>query len=190
LTLYYLVASLPMLSFGEPPPISSGEFLIQAAPQVTGAQADDLRAVFEPAPTEAATPEGRAWMATETQIRNAVARARASRLGQDARRDQRPHDGFSGWIEKAVTDALGRATPLDVEAGLDHVRWQFADDLARAESFGFAAVVGFAVKLRIAERWQAMSDEAGRERLEALIERVASSDDDLNESSQEKESAA
>ena len=46
------------------------------------------------------------------------------------------------------------------------------DDLARADAQGLAAVLAFAVKLRLASRWGAMEEAAGRARLDGLVEQL------------------
>ena len=70
-----------------------------------------------------------------------------------------------------VTDALARPTPLERTVELDRCRWHVAEDLARRDPFGISAVLAFAVKLRIAQRWAAMSDETGRARVEEEVRR-------------------
>jgi hypothetical protein len=53
--------------------------------------------------------------------------------------------------------------------GLDLARWKLADELAGADAYGLPAVLAFGVKIMLTARWAAMTDEAGRERLEQLV---------------------
>jgi hypothetical protein len=47
-----------------------------------------------------------------------------------------------------------------------------ADDLAAADPRGLGAVLAFAAKLKLAERWEGMKEETGREKLEELVGRL------------------
>lgn len=168
---WYLVSSLPYLRFGEKPAVSREAFLAAC----TGWLAEDdiavLQAVFEnrcPPDCEIA----KRWWDGEVELRDAVVRVRAKNRGTDAGRFIQPHDGFSMSIEKMVTDAFTRANPLEQEAELDRIRWAQADELALTAPFGFAGILAFAVKLRIAERWAGLDDAAGQVKVEELIEQA------------------
>lgn len=166
----YLVASLPTLVLGEAPPFRGEEFLFRLQGVLDEEERAQAAAILEGRPVSG-SPFADAWQARETQLRNAVARARAAARTLELRGSMRPHEGFDVGIAQMVTDAFGRSDPLERELELDRCRWHTADDLARSEIFGLAPVLAFAAKLRIAERWSAMTDEAGRERVEAWIRR-------------------
>lgn len=166
----YLVASLPTLAFGDPPPWSSADFLFRLQGVLGEPERAQVAAILEGRPV-AGSAFSEAWQAKETQLRNAIARHRAAALNVDARGTQRLHAGYDGYVAQRVTDALARPTPLERTAELDRCRWHVAEDLARGEPFGLSAVLAFAVKLRIAQRWAAMSDEAGRTRVEEEVRR-------------------
>ena len=165
---WYLVSSLPYLRFGEKPPTSRVEFLTACAGWLTEADVAVLQAVFEnrcPPDSDIA----RRWWNGEVELRDAVVRVRAKNRGVDAGRFIKPHDGFNVSIEKMVTDAFTRANPLEQEAELDRARWALADELALIAPFGFAGILAFAVKLRIAERWAKMDEKTGQDRVEELV---------------------
>ncbi len=176
---WYLVASLPYLRFGEKPLMNRIAFLTACADWLSAAQVAVLQAVLENRDPADGGVVARLWWNGEIQLRDAVVRVRAKNRGTDASRFIQQHDGFSGSIEKMVTDAFTRANPLEQESELDRTRWALADELALNDSFGFAGILAFAVKLRIAERWAGMDDEAGKEKVEELIE--ASLTEDRNE---------
>jgi hypothetical protein len=94
---------------------------------------------------------------------------RGAKLGVEAKPFLKSHPGYAVWLDKEVTDALAKASPLAREMGLDLARWKFVEDLARADASGLPAVLAFAVKLMLAARWAAMNEEAGRARLEQLV---------------------
>ena len=165
---WYLVSSLPHLRFGDKSPMSAEAF--RAA--CIGWVADDELALIDAAlencePT--LTGCAAAWWNGEVQLRDALVRVRAKNRGTDASSFIKPHDGFSVTIEKMVTDAFTRPDPLEQEMELDRARWSLVDELAVVAPFAFPAVLAFAVKVRIAERWAGMDEETGSENVEELI---------------------
>lgn len=168
---WYLVSSLPYLRFGEKPPMSREAFLSACAGWLSEEEIAVLRAVLENRdPADGGVAQ--CWWNGEVELRNAVVRVRAKNRGIDPARFIRPHIGFSVSIEKMVTDAFTRANPLEQEAELDRARWALAEELALSEPFGFAGILAFAAKLRIAERWAGLNDAAGQSRVEEFIEQA------------------
>jgi hypothetical protein len=168
---HYLVASLPTLTFGAPHPFSSREFFSRCAGVL---KTDDL-AILEAVQQGHAASGSRfaeAWTARETQLRNAVARSRGTRLGIDSRAFQREHSGYDVALAQAVTDALAQHTPLEREQVLDRCRWRLADELALDDPFGLGVVLAFAVKLRIAERWAGLTEAVGQRTLDEMIQTI------------------
>ena len=166
---HYLVASLPSLAFGTRNPFSSRELFTRCAGVLKTSDLAILEAVLEGRPA-GGNAFAEAWTARETQLRKAVARIRGTRLGIDSRSFQREHPGYDVALAQAVTDALAQATPLEREQALDRCRWRLADELALDDPFGLGVVLAFAVKLRIAERWAALSDDSGQQKLDEMIE--------------------
>ena len=164
----YLAASLPTLVFGAPPPFRAAEFRAKCEGVLSRADLAVLDALLAGEPASGCRFVAE-WQARDTQLRNGVVRARAAHLGIEARPFLRDHAGWDMGVAKAVTDAFSRATPLDREMELDRCRWHMAEDLARFEPFGLAAVLAFAVKLRIAERWAALDETEGTKRVEAFV---------------------
>ncbi len=165
----YLAASLPLLFWGDPPPFSTADFRARCDGVLTPTDLATLdRLLAGRMDPDAPGFEG-AWGARQTQLGNAVAAARAARYGADTRAVRRPHPGWDGAVEKVVVDAFAKESPLDRELELDRGRWHLLDDLARGRPFGVETVFAFALKLRIAERWAALTDAAGREKFEAAL---------------------
>ncbi len=165
---WYLVASLPYLRFGEKPPVSREAFLTACSDWLAENDVTALEAVLE----NRRPPGGdvaQRWWNGEVELRNAVVRVRAKNRNTDAARFIQPYSGFSLSTEEAVADAFARTNPLEQEAELDRARWAQADELALTAPFGFAGILAFAVKLRIAERWTGLDDEKGRTNVEELI---------------------
>jgi hypothetical protein len=165
---WYLVSSLPYLRFGEKPPMNADGLRAACAGWLTDEELALIEAALE---NRAPALDGcaSAWWNGEVQLRDAVVRVRAKKRAADASAFIKPYDGFSATIEKMVTDAFTRPDPLEQEMELDRARWTLVEELAVAVPFSLAAILAFAVKLRIAGRWAAMHEDAGKEKVEELI---------------------
>ncbi|MCX7934921.1 MAG: DUF2764 domain-containing protein [Planctomycetota bacterium] len=127
-------------------------------------------AALEEALAEAETPRhpwNRRWREVETKIRNASARQRGQRLRRDVALYLRPQEGVDLALEKAVADAWQRPTPLEREKALDRLRWERLEELAGYDIFHLTAILAYALRLRLCERWAAWDAAAGRERVQA-----------------------
>ena len=166
---YYLVSSLPGLVLGHPPVISSDVFLAICAQQLTPHDHRELELVWQGRAGEAASAFARAWHDVETQLRNAVARARAGLYGTEARAWVRSHQGWVVQLEKMVAEAFARPDPLEREQALDRARWQMAGELCALTPFGLESVLAYAVRLQIVTRWAAFDVEQGWRRMDGWI---------------------
>ena len=168
----YLVSSLPALSLEMPPPFAPDEFRFKCQGVLSTADLAELNLLLAGKSAEGRTAFSKAWAGGDAQIRNTAAKARGAKLGVEAKPFLKSHPGYAVWLDKEVTDALAKASPLAREMGLDLARWKFVEDLARADASGLPAVLAFAVKLMLATRWSAMKEEAGRERLDQLVSQL------------------
>ena len=169
---HYLVSSLPALSLEAPPPFSPEDFRFKCQGVLGKADLQELDLVLGGRAGDGRSAFARAWSGADAQIRNTAAKTRGAKLGVEAKPFLKSHPGYAVWLDKEVTDALAKASPLAREMGLDLARWKFVEDLARADASGLPAVLAFAVKLMLATRWSAMKEEAGRERLEQLVSQL------------------
>lgn len=168
--LYFLVASLPAVSLQAPPEWSWDAFRAESARHLSAADAAELDDVD--AAREGRSPFSKAWAQHEAQLRNAVARARASRREVDAGPHLRAHRGFSVALEHRVAEAFGKPNPLERERTLDQARWEKAEALALTSPFGLEALLAYGIKLRLAQRWATLDDEAGRAALLGAVQGV------------------
>ncbi len=167
---YYLVASLPTLDRGDPPPMTPEEFLFHCTGALSSADWLELERVVQGRGEDCVSPWGRKWSSADTQMRSGGAKIRAGRLGRDAAEFIRPHEEYDVGVDRAVSEAFAKTTPLELERTLDQRRWEVLDELSLEDPFGLAPVLAFAVKLRITARWHDMQEEAGRQRVEEIIE--------------------
>ena len=77
---YYIVASLPTLVLGEPPPYSGEEMLRLVANVLEAGDLAELALVLEGREAEGCSAFAREWVGIEAQIRNAIVRERAAKL--------------------------------------------------------------------------------------------------------------
>ncbi len=167
---YYLVASLPMLTLGQPSPLAPDVFRARCREQLTSADDALLDDVLATGGAHSLHPFAVAWHDRETRLRNAVARIRAARLGREAAAYLRPERGFDTYTLKAVEEAFARPTPADRELDLDRFRWQVLDELAGRAPFSIEAVLAYALKLQLVARWAALEAEAGRRVVDSFVE--------------------
>jgi hypothetical protein len=167
---HYLVASLPLFTFDQEIPFTPAEFVSMCEAQLSASDLADVRRIVGRNLQEVEHPVFRRYAAMDTQLRGALARIRASRVSLDPGQYQRPYQGFSVYAEKLATEAMSAANPLEREVMLDKFRWQFLDELAVLDSFGAIAVLAYAEKLLIAERWQSLTEEKGKSIVEQIVE--------------------
>jgi hypothetical protein len=170
---YYLIASLPALSFMKAPVIATEAFLSACEAQLAkkdAAAADWLCQNPNPASHPPPHPFVTDWLDRDTQIRNSVARARAARRKTDASASIRPHNGFDVVIDETVEAAFDHSSPLEREQALDQLRWTLLDELAGVDPFSVNVVLAYAVKLQIANRWAELDSEAALKRIGSALE--------------------
>jgi len=168
---YYLIASLPSLSLDTPPSLSFAAFSALCAEHLAPHDLAAVKAIGDGSWLDAppAHPVLAAWREVETTIRNAIVRDRASRTDREAAPFLREQTGLDAEIPHAVAEAFGRHTPLERERAIDQLRWRRLSALAGFDPFAPAAVLVYALHLRIAERWATMNRDLGRRQAEALL---------------------
>lgn len=171
---YYLLASLPGLSYGARPPVERGEFLARCESQLSAPDFEAVRALL--AGDESAATHGfsREWFGLEAELRNALVRHRAALAGVDPAPFRREGVSERLYAIEAVEDAFERPNPLEREVELDRYRWSVVEDLERGHFFDLTAVLAYALKLRILERWQAADAARGEKAVDHCIEALMS----------------
>ncbi len=168
----YLLSSLPMLQFGAKPPFSYKRFLemcegliphqdilaIRMSTAVGGCPFGDLN------------PTVKKWLAFDTSLRNELVQLRARHKKTNPERYLR----CGGYIDPSITHIALRAhrTPslLEAEKILDGERWRFLGELAVNHHFDLTALIVYANRLLILERWDRISGADGREALDKILQ--------------------
>ncbi len=168
---YYLIASLPALEIGQTP-MSADAFDMRCQSELSPRDFQTVQSLNNiPFPQDAARNTFvNAWNNQETQLRNAVAKVRASKRRADVSHVLRPHGGFSTLIENMVENVWAQKNPLERERGLDQLRWKLVEELQGPDPFSFKVVLSYAVKRKIAERWSLMDADAGWQKAQEAIE--------------------
>lgn len=169
---YYLIASLPALVFSQPAAMSRVAFMAECGQHLDGADLAEVTALLDGRLDGVRSDFSRSWLHADRQLRNAVVRARALRLGVDEKKFLQDHEGFRVDAEAAVNEAFSRPNPLERELALDRYRWNLADELCAGDPFALPALLAYAVKLALNEHWRALTLELGRERFEAMVDTV------------------
>jgi len=157
----YLVTSLPHLDFAGAPPFTSAELLFSCGGVLRQDHWEDLRAIVADRPRDVRAPEARRLVDAETRLRSALARIRAQRAGVDYAADAHPQAGFEARADEVAARAMAVADPLEREMLLDRHRWALLDEAASQPAFGVQAVFAYAFKLRLVEKWAALSEQGG-----------------------------
>ena len=145
----YIVSSLPSLAFGAPAPMQWEKFV-----EACGGEENALGCIAESG-----------WSDLETQMRNAIAEARAP-----GRTDfRRPATGCSLYWRNRVLACFQEHDVMRRDELLDRTWWDAAGELTPPTSpLGRGALATYAVRLRIALRRDGISTEKGNEAFDRL----------------------
>jgi hypothetical protein len=153
----YLIASLPMLHFGMKPPFTFERFLEVCRQFMPERDYRLLRDLPQPAHY---SEKGRRpaiirrWVEFDGALRNELARIRATRRHTGSATHLRPGGYSESPLAPAVTAATMNASPLDAEKNLDEIRWKALEELATGHYFDLDALITYAYRLLILQRWE------------------------------------
>lgn len=172
---YYLIASLPLLKFGQRSPFSLGEFLAQCRQSLTNTHFNELNQLLDGKFTGTANKQIRLWNKISISLRNSIAILRASRLEKPINLDIRMMEQTEQELYRSVARIFDQLNnPLARETALDQLRWELIDEVFSGEQFAITAVMAYGLKLQILKRWQSISTESGEERLGGILREAVS----------------
>lgn len=178
---YYLVASLPAITYESKDAMSPEDFLELCRQQLSPGEYEAVSAAGIDGPSAGALPEGSpaltGWLSHERGLRNALVKLRAPNRGADAeaqmRRDENGNDGTSAdSITELAREAHASETPLGAETALNQARWRFLEDLETGHFFDLDRVVLYYIKLQIIARRALFDRRRGEERYSAVTKRI------------------
>lgn len=168
---YFLVSSLPHVSIGEPPAISFDKFAEICSEHLSKDDMSALNTIAGLKTIDSSHSFIKAWKEKETLLRNAIAKIRASRLNRDSSSCIKEVSSFDASIEKVAADAFAKPNPLEKELLIDKHRWHQLEELQGFNMFSSSAILSYAVKLKIAERWAALNRENAKATADDIVNR-------------------
>jgi len=166
------MSSLPSLSFGARPPLAFADFLKACEGLIPDGDMEAVRtigeAVFNCGNVKNDTLKK--WMAFEIMLRNELVKIRSSRKKTDPAKYLR-EDGCpeSEYTAHMAINAYRKPSPLESEKALDLDRWGRLDELAAGHYFDMDALVIYACKLLILEKWHRIRSAEAHKILEEVL---------------------
>ena len=169
---YYLVASLPLLSYDSERALSTEEFLDACRPLVSPRHFRVLESAGSTDPA-ADGPSCRTldlWRGWEISLRNELVRLRAKNLGREAR--VQATDSGSVEPQAIAREAFSQESPLQGEHALNRARWRYLDELESGHYFDIDKVLVYLLRLQILQRKTLFDDRRGRELFDKIYAEI------------------
>ena len=177
---YFLVASLPLLTYENKDAIEPFEFLDVLADHLPQDERELVSAATIDAPLDT-TRTGQTtldrWRDFERGLRNALVGLRAPGKSVEASRhirlDEAGHANTEpSEIAEGSREAFAHESPLSGEDQLNRVRWQFLDDLEVGHFFDLDRIVIYYLRLQLLARRRLFTRANGEERFERINETI------------------
>lgn len=169
----YLISSFPALHFGAKPPFSYERFLDLCRGFIPDEEMEILKGIPQAAASgfsyEGQQPTLEAWAAFETRLRNELVKIRVRRKKIDAAKYLRREGYAEPSLAHLALAAHRSVSLLEGEKILDEERWRFLDELVLGHYFDRDALIIYAQKLVILERWERMRREDKHQLLEEAL---------------------
>ncbi len=149
---YYLVATLPFLSPGAGPPMTTERFLGECEKWLSPADMAVITAASRMG-MDAAPADGTVlgeWLRFDGELRRELAGARAARK-----------DGEEHKMAAVIKRIMSGETPLLAEMEMETVRWEFLEDKAKNHFFDINRLVLYFLQLQILERIAGFDKDKG-----------------------------
>ena len=170
---YYLVASLPMLSYENERAPSLDEFLAVCKPLVS----PQHLSLLESARTTDLEPGGPScrtldlWRSWEITLRNELLRLRAKNKGKEVQ--LHAVDSTGTVAPQAIArEAFSQESPLQAEESLNRARWSYLDELESGHYFDIDKILVYALRLQILERKALFDEQKGREMFDKVYTEI------------------
>lgn len=150
----YLLASLPMLHFGNKPPFSFERFLEICKDKISEDDINLIKLIREDYACAGLQPTLKKWHVFDTALRNELVKIRAGRKHLDPLKYTRGEDYIEAYISHIAMNAHRNPSILEAERALDQDRWRKLDELAVGRYFDLDVLIVYALKLLILERWE------------------------------------
>jgi hypothetical protein len=177
----YLVSSLPMLQFGMKPPFSFERLLRLCDGLISDENIDILRSVSAieeyaaatsppTLPPKADQPLAESkWRDFDISLRNELVKIRAARRRIDPNKYLRGGGYPDPSVAHIALHAHRTLSIIEGEEILDRERWRFLDELSVGHYFDIDALIIYAIKLLILERWERINTADGSHMVETTV---------------------
>ncbi len=159
---YYLLSSLPMLKANGDMPLSYDEFLAQCQGAL-GESKYEMVKNLSLSSTEG--PLISEWARFYGVYAAELAYQRHVRLGHKVE----PPYGRDEKLSKVIAAAISHENPLHAEEMLLAVQFEKIDELIGTHYFDDAALMGYALKLKLLERKSSFKQDAGKAQFDRII---------------------
>lgn len=159
---YYLMASLPLLRADGEMPFSYDEFLSQCRGSVSQSRYEMLSGLSA---DSSQGPLVSDWARFYGAIREELTYQRKTRLGREA---QAPADRDE-LVVRSVGAVMEEKNPLLAEKMLLALEFETLDKLVNQHYFDEAALVGYALKLKLLERKTVFDKARGKAELDRIV---------------------
>ncbi len=170
---YYLVSTLPLLSYDSEYTISTEYFLEQCEKWLTARDYQILKTVsiseFNSHKAGCALLDK--WLVWEINLRNELVKLRAQKKGLEGDAYLATVPEVLGTAEIA-REAAAQESPLAAEELLNRARWSFLDDLEVGCFFTIEKLIIYYLRLQILERKSLFNKEVGSERYKSIYESI------------------
>lgn len=176
---YFLVASLPLLSYDNRDTTEPSEFLEMLGDHLGEREIDLVRQATIDAPGIGSSGHETIdrWNEFERGVRNALVRLRAQRRNADASESLRLDDGGGDAttpteIGDAARDAFNHDSPLSGEDVLNRARWEFLDELEVGHFFDLERIIIYYLKLQLIARRRGFRRDEGERKFAEITEQI------------------
>ena len=162
---YYLISSLPALSANGKPLLTYGAFLEMCQTNVSASVFSRLESL-SPESDEGAFMKQ--WQEDYAKFSRELAYRRNLKRGANAA----PPAESDPSVAKSVNALLAMDDPLEAERALLAIELERIDELTKMRYFDEHVLFGYALKLKLLERFASFEREAGRKEFGELIKKI------------------
>lgn len=168
---YYLSASLPILMWGEKPPISEEDFLSNAAGRL---DPEDWKVLIStklvPEQTNASGHKAvEEWNRYETTMRNEIANLRGRKEKRNPEKYIRGEYTLDPFLADLAIEVASEESPMVMERELDLKRWAKLEEIGLNHFFDLTFLTVYYLKLQILCKWNRMKVQNGEKILGQIL---------------------
>ncbi len=159
---YYFLASLPVLFFGQKPPMTMEEYLDRCQSALRPSDAQAVYLAINEDPTAKSGVAAR-WSQMRHDFKNELAYERAIRASKEPLKYIRGQRSGGSLLKDVVVQALNTQDPLEAQRLFDDRMWQLLDEMESGHYFDCDNAVIYGLRLNILKRMEDISSYRGKE---------------------------